>query len=143
MIFNRILELYVLFYFCIAAHEIGHWIAARSIGLKVLGLRIGDRFLAIRFGGISVSPWCGCGGSVLFDQAEMKKKTNKQKAVFFFSGCAVNVLLLISSTLLIRLSPFYAAAIFLINFSLLLENAVPFFHQENDLRKFLRYIKSV
>lgn len=143
MIFNRILELYLLLYFSIAAHETGHLIAARLIGLKVTGLRIGDRFLAIRFGGLSVSPWCGCGGFVSFDQTEMTKKTKTQKAFFFFSGCAVNVLLLISSTLLIRLSPFYAAAIFLINFSLLLENAVPFFHPENDLRKFLRYIKSV
>ena len=143
MIFNRLLELYLLFYFFVAAHEIGHFIAAKMIDLNVSEFRIGDRLLAVRFGKFSISPWFGFGGYVSFPKEEMMQKTKKQMALFFFSGSAMNLLLILIGSLFIRFFPFYGTAIILINTLLLLENLIPFFHVENDIRKFFRYIKSI
>lgn len=143
MIFNRLLELYLCFYISAVAHEFGHLIAAKIINLNVSELHIGDRLLAIRFGRFSISPWFGFGGYVSFPKKEMLRKTKKQIALFFFSGSAVNLLLIIIGFLFIRFWAIYGTAMILINAMLLLENMIPFFHMGNDIRKFFRYIKAI
>ncbi|MGN0165794.1 MAG: site-2 protease family protein [Lachnospiraceae bacterium] len=142
MIVNHICEIYLLFYLSVFLHETMHAVTAKIIGLPIEKFQVGDDLFAIKVGKISVSLNCLFGSHVSFDQCKLQRKSQKQIVLFFLSGPAVNMILILIGIILKECSPLYVGALLWINVYLFAEGVFPFIPKNNDLNKMTAYLKN-
>ena len=141
MILNHLIEIYLIYYFSVLAHELGHLLSAKIIGLEVVGFCLGDNLLSIKYKSVSISPIVVFGRHVEFVSENPIEKKDWEIAFFFFSAFMVNLLLFLLSFFLFRYNPMFANSMRLFNVAILIGNLMPIFLKQNDFHRFLWYCK--
>lgn len=140
MILNHMLEMYLLMWISVVAHEIAHYIAAKAIKLKIHSVYIGDRFFSIKFRKLNISPMIFSGSYVEFFVKDITIKTKFQKIIFFISGPVANLVMFLVAYLLRETNSMYMEMLIWINIYFFIANVFPFFIRKNDIGKLKKYI---
>ena len=139
MIFNHLMEVYLMIWLSAALHELAHYFVAKMIKLEVLSVHIGDELFSVHIGKVYISFMLRICSCVEFYADEMKEKSRWQRAVFFLSGPAMN--LMISAIAAPFSSNLYMKYLLWINLLLFAVNAFPWILKQNDMGKARLYLK--
>lgn len=141
MIFEHFLNIYLIYYLSVLAHELAHVIVANMIGLKLIGFHMGDNLFSVNYKSISISPLVVFGGQVDFIREELLKKENFEIILFFLAGPATNLLLFLLSYNVIPLDSIGINALRVFNVVILVKNLSPIFVKGNDVKQLILYKK--
>ena len=142
MIFNHIIELYLLAYISVLIHEFAHFIAGKAIGLHIESIHIGDKFFCVHIKRFYISFLIFGSSYVEFDSDELKNKSRRGICLFFLSGALANLLLAVIAAILLNVSRLYMSSLFWINIYLFIWNLFPLFLRKNDAGRLKYYLKT-
>ncbi len=139
MIFNHIMEIYILLSISVIIHELAHVIIAKIIKLEVDEIHIGDQLFSIRVGKVYFSPLILGKSYVSFRAEKLAVKSNTKKISFFGAGPISNAVICLFAIIFREKSNFYANILLDINTYIFIVNIIPVF--DNDMSKLRLFMK--
>lgn len=136
---DNLVQLYMILVLSTIAHELGHYVTAKIIGLKEAEISIGSEFAMIHLGKVHFSPIV-FSGHVKFSPKDLLRKNTNQIIAFFISGITVNIVIIAISGIFYNNS-LLMSNVFWINVSILPFNLLPFIPPQNDMTKLIKYLK--
>ena len=137
MIYNNLLQIYLLMVFSIIMHEISHFFVAVWLGLTNIKLNIGDEFFSVKIGKLRISPLI-FSGNVEVDEESLLSKNKRGIVAFFVSGNIANIVIIIVGLVCVKISTYFEIII-QINIIMVVINSIPVFG--SDVKKICYYLK--
>lgn len=137
MSINDLIVIYGIYYASLLLHELCHLITGLIFKLDIVRFKIGDDFFAINIKKASISP-IAISGYVEYIEDDMEKMSLTQQIIFFISGPALNLVLVIVS--LFNLQNRYFDMVLICNLFIILLSMNPF-NKKSDLLKTIVAIK--
>ena len=138
-IFETIAVIYIIYALAVLLHELAHFICAKFIHIKIYGVRIGDRFLAMKIKKFSISPLI-TGGEIEFDQNDLLHQSKMRIVLMFLSGSIANLFFMIIGFCLLSVFN-YAVYVIVINAFSIVFNLFPIKFLGNDFAKMYDSLK--
>jgi|GEM_PF-4837122 len=128
---------YLLFYFAIVIHELGHFIAGIIIKLKSNNCYIGEELFRIKIVNFNIS-WLAFSGYNECNLSEISQKKIIEIIIYYFSGSFGNIIYIIFSLFFLKN---YFSMILILNLLTIFLSLFPFF-LKNDLNEMKKIIKA-